>query len=81
MHTFDGKGIRFSFFLSSIHPFDSVFVCLAVFACNGLHNVLSVCQGNIVYNIMYVCITFTDTGQLLAVQENFRFSDISLNNS
>ena len=58
MYTFDGKGVRFPFFLSGIHPFDSVFVCLAVFACNGLHNVLSVCQGDIVYNIMYVCITF-----------------------
>ena len=28
---------------------------------------------------MYVCITFMDTGQLLAVQENFRFSDIRIN--
>ena len=78
MHTFDGKGIRFSFFLSSIHPFDSVFVCLAVFACNGLHNVLSVCQGDIVYNIMYVCITLRIPDNSWPFKK-LRFSDIRIN--
>ena len=62
MYTFDGEGIRFPFFLSGVHPFDDIFVRLAVFANNGLHDVLSVCQGDIIYNIMYISITFMDAG-------------------
>ena len=78
MYAFDRKKIRFPFFLSGVHPFDGVFIRLAVFMGDGLHNVLSICQGHIIYNIMYVCITFTDAGKFLAVQKNFRFPDIGI---
>ena len=64
------KESAFPLFLSGVHPFDGVFVCLTVTLDDSFHDVLSVFEGDIVYNIMYVCITFTDTGQLLAVQEN-----------
>ena len=78
MYPFDGEGIRFPLFLSGVHPFDGVFVCLTVTLDDSFHDVLSVFEGDIVYNIMYVGITFMDAGQLLAVQEDFRLADIGI---
>ena len=76
MFFFIDRLVRIAFLFSAIHPFDLIFVRLAVFYNDRLYNILTHIERHIIYNIMYGRITFTDTGQFFAVQVHFRRTDI-----
>ena len=68
--------VRITFLLAIIYPFDFIFVRLAIFHNNRLYDIFTHIERNVIYNIMYGRITFTDTGQFLSVQIHFRRTDI-----